>query len=63
MENKKGELSKNFWYVVIGLCTVLLIFLIVGFVICEIFLIVNLKYHKYLIHLIMKKEIKIKNMN
>ena len=33
MENKKGELSKNFWYVVIGLCTVLLIFLIVGFVI------------------------------
>lgn len=33
MENKKGELSKKFWYIVIGLCTVLLIFLIVGFVI------------------------------
>ena len=33
MENKKGEISKKFWYLVIALCTVLLIFLIVGFVV------------------------------
>ena len=33
MENKKGELSKKFWYLILGICLIFFVLVVIGFVV------------------------------